>query len=330
VVTAARGALVATVASLSAACSSFEDPAVVIDMRILGMRAEPPEIVTPFDPEHPTAFDIADLGAVEVCGLVADPEEDRGLHYRMRACVPTSSGRCEEPEFDIGEGEVGDPETADEPVEMCATIEPSADLLLVLEEAVSVDDLLGFGGIQLQVELLVTPEDGDSDEALYAFKRVRYSPQQPAERTANLNPTVSRFIGLREPDGVRGQDFDMPLGRCGEVEPIVVAPGERLTVLPEEPSGVREHYLVPTFDGGSRSFTENLTYQWHATEGDWSPFTSGGEIDVAGNEPPIDSRWEAPDDPIVIGDGLDVRMWLVQRDERGGQAWYETCARVLR
>lgn len=322
-----RRALIA--ASLAAGCTSFEDPAVVIDMRTLGMRAEPPEIVTPYDPENPTAVDIGDLADVEVCGLVADPAEERGLRYRMRVCAPTSSGRCDEPEYEIGEGEVGDPETADEPVQICATIQPSVDLLLVLQESVSADSLLGFGGVQIQVELRVEPEDG-SEEPIYAFKRVRYSPQLPAERTANLNPSASRFIGLREPDGVRGQDFDMPIGRCGEVEPILVAPGERLTVLPDEPSGVREKYVVPTFDGGQRSFTENLTYQWHATEGDWSPFTSGGEIDVAGNEPPIDSSWRAPDDPILIGDGIDVRMWLVQRDERGGQAWYETCVRVQR
>lgn len=325
--TALRRAAGACVAALAAACTSFEDPAVVVDLRILAMRAEPPEIVTPFDPENPTDFDIDDLERVEVCGLVADPAEDRRLSYEMRLCRPTSSGRCSEPEYVMTNGEVDDPETADEPIAMCGTIDPSPDLLLILEDALRADDLFGFGGISVQVELRVTPEGGG--DTLFAFKRVRYSPQLPAERTANTNPTANAFTGLRTPNGVRGRQFTVPLGRCGEIEPFDVAPGERLTVLPDEPIGARERYVVPTFDGGSRRFTENLSYQWLATDGDWSPFTSGGEIDVAGNEPPIDSSWRAPDDPILVGDGLDVRMWMIQRDERGGQTWYETCARVL-
>jgi hypothetical protein len=108
-----------------------------------------------------------------------------------------------------------------------------------------------------------------------------------------------------------------------------VSPGERVTLLPREPDGAREAYVVPTFDGGSRSFTENLRYQWLATTGDFSRNNTGGELDVAGNSPPLDTRWLAPDDPDEVGGGLEVRMWIVQRDERGGQAWYDSCARVL-
>jgi hypothetical protein len=319
----------ALLVGLAPACTDFEDPAVVIDMRVLGMRAEPPEIVTPYDPENPTAVDIDDIGAVEVCALVADPTESRALRFSMALCPPTSSGRCggDLPVFAMGEGEVEDPERSAEPIRMCAEIDPSPDLLLVLSEAVSADDLAGFGGISAQVALRVTPEGGG--DTLFAFKRVRYSPQLPDERTPNANPTVDGFIGLREPTGERGLDFPIPLGRCGEVEPFPVSPGERVTLLPDEAEGARERYVVPTFDGGVRSFTENLTYQWHATEGDWSPFESGGTIDVAGNEPPIDSTWTAPSDRDIVGDGIDVRMWIVQRDERGGQAWYDTCARVV-
>lgn len=311
------------------ACTDFEDPETVLDMRIIGMRAEPPEVVVPYDPENPTAVDPADVGAVEVCALVADPADDRGLHYSMAMCRPTGSGRCIDvsPVFVLGGGQVEDPETAAEPVAMCATIEPNADLVAVIEDAIDSDSLGGFGGIQIQVELRVSPDGGG--EELVAFKRVLYSPELPAGRVANTNPTTSSLIGLRGAGDERGRDFPLPLGRCGEIEPFVVFPDERVQILPEEPAGVREEYVVPTFEGGTRRFTENLTYQWHATDGDWSPFTSGGTIDVAGNEPPIDSVWRAPGDPDVVGDALDVRMWIVQRDERGGQAWYESCARVL-
>jgi len=327
----------AAAAAAAAGCDTdFEDPAIVLDLRILGMRAEPPEIVAPVDPEDPTEVDLADIGPVQVCALVAEPNRQRGARYRMRLCPPTGGGRCfgadegEEQQmvFDLAEGEVGDPDTLG-PSDMCATIEPSADLVVVVMQSVRADDLAGFGGIAVQVDLEVTPEGGGAEDAVWGFKRVRYSPQLPAERVANSNPSLEGITGARDPTGARDRDFDIPLGRCGSVQPFLVAPGERITMLPREPEGAREDYVLPTFEGGSRSYTENLRYQWHATAGDWSRFETGGTTDAVGNQPPLDTRWTAPDDLEEIGDGLDVAMWIVQRDERGGQAWYETCARVV-
>jgi hypothetical protein len=315
----------------AAGCTEFEDPAIVLDLRVLGMRAEPPEIMLPYDPDDPTAIDLAAVGPIEVCALVADPGEERGLEYSMSYCRPTTSGRCHDYEdtvVDLGGGPIGDPE-GPEPVSPCATLSPSPELAQVVMESFAADNFLGFGGVRVQVDLEVRPEGGGRDEVVHAFKRVLYSPQLPAERVANANPTVNRFIGLRTPTGERGLDFDVPLGRCGEIEPFVVAPGERVALLPDEPPEAREEYVVPTFDGDSRHFTENLTYQWHATLGDWSPFESGGTVDVAGNEPTLDSTWRGPVGRDLIGEGLDVRIWIVQRDERGGQTWYESCARAV-
>jgi hypothetical protein len=324
---ARAGALLLVAAG--AACTDFEDPAVVVDTRIIGMRAEPPEIVVPFDPENPTSVDPADLVPIEVCALVADPVEERGISYTMSLCRPTGDGICDDDvdlAVELGSGHVEDPETSAEAVRMCETIAPGPDLLLVLEDAVSADDLAGFGGIQVQVELRVKPDGGEEQ---IGFKRVRYSPQLPADRVANTNPSADAIVGLRRASGTRGLDFAMPLGRCGEVEPFEALAGERVQFLPIETTGVREEYVVPTFDGGTRRLVENISYQWLSTAGDWAPFNSGGTIDVAGNEPPLDSIWRAPDDPDEVGDGLDVNVWIVQRDERGGQAWFESCARVL-
>jgi len=334
------GVLAAMLAAAGAtACDTdFEDAAIVIDLRILGMRAEPPEVVAPVDPEDPASVDLADLEPIEVCALVADPGDRRELHWEMRVCPPGGGGRCDRvggegegrpPIYSIGSGTVEDPERDGEPVSMCATIEPDGNLVAVLQESVRLDDLAGFGGVTVQVELRVTPDGGGADEEVVGYKRVRYSPQIPAERVANQNPTLDRVIGIRAPTGERGLHFDLPLGRCGAIEPWPVSPGERVTLLPIETPGAREDYVVPTFDGGARSYTENLRYQWLATAGDFSRNNSGGELDGVGNEPPLDTRWIAPRDPEEVGDGLDVRMWFVQRDERGGQTWYESCARVV-
>jgi hypothetical protein len=326
--------LIAIVLLVAACDTDFEDPSIVLDLRILGMRAEPPEIVTPFDPDDPMNVDLADIPPVQVCAMVAEPNLTRGASYRMRMCPPQGNGRCtagdddEFPVFELITGEVEDPERLG-PTDMCATIEASADLVVVVQESVTADSLLGFGGVAVQVELVVTPDGGGDDDAVWGFKRVRYSPQLPAERVANRNPSLEGITGARSATGERERDFEVPLGRCGEVAPFLVAPGEEIVMLPREAAGAREDYLLPTFEGGSRRYTENLTYQWHASAGDWTRFETGGELDPVGNAPPLDTRWTAPDDPEEIGDGIDVRMWIVQRDERGGQAWVESCARVV-
>ena len=331
-----RRAALAALAIAAAACDAdFEEPELVVDLRVLGMRADLPEVVTEVDPADPTDVDLAEIPDVEVCAMVADPAEQRGLEFAFEMCQTTGSGRCEPNEdgededflvVELGGGAIDDPEAA-APGEMCTAIPANGSLVAVLQRSVNVDDLAGFGGVAVQVSLRVMPGGGEED--VFAFKRVLYSPLVPADRVANTNPTLEGFAVAREPTGTRGLDFELPLGRCGTVEPFLVAPGERVTILPREPEGAREEYVIPTFDGGSRRYTENLRYQWHSTAGAWTRFTSGGEIDTAGNVPPLDTRWTAPDAEEVGGEPLDVRMWIVQRDERGGQAWFESCARVV-
>ncbi|HEX6659678.1 MAG TPA: hypothetical protein VF065_16420, partial [Ilumatobacter sp.] len=99
--------------------------------------------------------------------------------------------------------------------------------------------------------------------------------------------------------------------------PLEVARGEQIEIEPVESPTVRETYVVPTFDGGSRTFTENLRYSWAATGGNFSDRITGGAKDIFGNEPLLRTRWRAPREPGTI------RMWIVQRDERGGTSWTE-------
>jgi len=309
----------------TAACGDFEPASIVLDLRILGVSVEPPEVVAPFDPENPTEVELEN---VEVCALVADPADTRSLTFNMVACAPTDSRRCDDagaPFVDIGFGTVDDPEEAASPASMCATLEVSAALLSVIEDSVAVDSLAGFGGIAVQIELLARPAEGTLADAEFAAKRMLYSPQIPDERVANQNPWLDEITFTR---GESTEEAVLPLGRCSDVTPVEVAPAEEITLLPVEPEGVREDYLVPTFDGGARELTENLTYAWYATHGSWSRERSGGPRDIVGNEPQLDSTWTAPEDPDEVGDGLDVSFWFVQRDERGGLTWYQSCARV--
>ena len=308
------------------ACGDFEDPTIVIDMRILAITVDPPEVVSKVDPMNPTDLELVD---VEVCALVADPADARSLHFEMVACAPSDEGRCaSDVTFaPITIGDVEDPETADAPVRMCGTLEGNARLVPVIQEAIEGDSLSGFGGVPVQIDFFARPADATLEQAVFGTKSILYSPKIPEERVANANPTLEQITVTRV---ATEEELVLPIGRCKDITPIEVAPGEVLNLLPVEPDGAREDYVVPTFDGGSRMFTENLRYSWFGTEGsDWEKGGTGGPKDFAGNEPKLDTDWRATQDPEKIGTGLDVSVWVVQRDERGGAAWFESCLRIV-
>lgn len=320
---------------LATGCGSFETRSIILDLRIMAVNAEPPEVVVPIDLEtlgaglaDPTilAEILADLELpdVRVCALASDPVDSRSLDFTMRACAPTAQRRCDEPGrpvADFAAGTVEDPEEAGAPVSICGDLAPSLELFQVLQDSFMSDDLGGLSGLPIQIEFSIRPSGSALEDAQYAAKRVIFSVDYPVGKVANRNPTLEAL----------GREFDedqyagMPFGRCSEVAAFPLALGATITLKPIEDSGAREDYVLPTFDGGVRAFTENLTYSWYATHGRWSSEVTGGPRDLAGNAPEVASEWTAPSET----DGpLDVSLWLVQRDERGGLSWYESCVQV--
>ncbi len=323
-------------ALLAGACGSFEDPTIVIDLRVLAITAEPPEQVIPFDPQNPPegAEDFDELGLVdtEICGLIADPGASRGLSWTMSVCAPNSDLRCDErdvdrPTYQISRGDIDDPEESATAQPACGTLLAEPALLLVIEDAISLDGLAGFGGIDILIELEVIPDDADDSETIYAGKRVRYSPQLPPERVANRNPTADRIEVDSDPED--GTPFSLPLGRCAEqARPLRIIAGEELPLMPFASEGAAEDYVVPTFEGDTRMFTESLTYQWLASAGAWRRGTTGGPRDATGLFPPLDNTYRPPP-PADVTEELDVSLWVIQRDERLGATWYESCVTVV-
>lgn len=320
-------ALISGFMLLGLGCGEFETRSIILDLRILAMRVEPPEVIIPLDFENPPdSPDDVEIPDIEVCALVADPADSRSLEYVLGACAPNEDDRCSgDPErlyAPIAEATVPDPEEADTPVSMCGTLSPSVQFFSVIQESLENDALSGFGGLQVYIELITRPQGAPLDDAQYGIKLLLLSPQIPPDRVANQNPGLDALTIELEDD----EEITMPLGRCGDVEPPVVSPGVTINFVPVESPGAREDYVVPTFEGGVRMFTENLSYSWYATAGDWQREISGGPKDIAGNDPPLDSEWRAPED--IGTDSQDVPIWVVQRDERGGLTWYETCIRV--
>jgi hypothetical protein len=289
--------LVACVVLLGACDAGFADPSIVVDLRVLAVRTDPAEVVVDFDPANPTGVTFP---TVTVRALVIDPASARH-GYRFTACPKQRDLRCDGevlPHLVFGEGVA---EAGQE--EITASLDVTLDLL---QGAIDEDPFGGFGGVPVNLELRIVAEGGDESAAVYAGKQMVYAPRLPAERTPNQNPTFAHMT-------LDGAAFD----GCA-----TLAPGREVKLEPIEPDGVRETYVVPTLDGGERMFAENLRYAWLATAGEFSSGNSGGPIDLFGNQPPLWTKWTAPEDE------MRVRLWVVQRDERGGTFWVERCLQV--
>jgi hypothetical protein len=319
---------VACVVAGLAGCTSFQDPNVVVDLRVLAMTASPPDQVIDVDLTRPVspASLLAQLVPTEVCALVADPGLDRRLAWSLTLCPLTSGDRCDtDLEVPLGAGLIDDPDTAVPAPSMCATIDPDSNLLAVLLDALDGDALKGLGGLYYGVVLRVGGEDADRNLDQYAAKSLRVVPRIPQAVTANQNPQLDHLdasIGEAAP-------VALPLVRCAEnPAPMVLPPATKLRLSPVEPAGARETYVVPTLDGKSQTFTESLTYQWVASAGGVSSGSTGGPRDVSGNPAPLFTDYKSPDAADLDGP-TDVSIWIIQRDERLGVHAYETCVRVM-
>ena len=329
-----RSAAVAAIAAVAAAaglaaCGSFEREDVVIDMRVLAMRASVPDQLVDIDladPPQPADL-LAQLVPSTMCALIADPARDRRVRWSMTLCLLDGDQRCgSDARLLLASGLAEDPEAARPEPELCATIQPDGNLLGILLEAVDEADVLAaLGGFEYGVSLAVRGEDEDPAQDQLAGKRVRLTPRFPAARTASKNPSLARLDAAIDD----GEPFALPPGRCvDQAAPPELRPEQTVRISPIEAPGAREVYVVPRLDGGSQTFTESLTYQWLASAGGFSSGSTGGPRDLAGNPAPLFTDYKAPKAKDLTGP-TDVQIWVVQRDERLGVQWYEACVRVV-
>lgn len=320
----------ALVAALLAGCTSFPDPDIVVDLRVLGMAAELPEQVVDVDlsaPQMPA--DLAmQLVPTRICALIADPAIDRRLRYTLTLCPYGDYYRCDQDVYvPIGSGTIDDPDTTPGAPAACADVPAGQQLLGVVLHTLKFDQLGGLGGIDYMVGLTIGGEEADPALDLFASKALRVAPRIPAARRANVNPALDAAHPLdASVNGAAPAPF-LPV-RCADAAPVLrVRAGDTVRLAPIEAAGAREEYVVPTLDGSGRTFTESLTYQWVASAGGFSAGSTGGPRDVAGNAAPLFTDWRAPSAKDLTGP-TSVTLWIIQRDERYGVRWYEGCVGV--
>lgn len=317
-------------------CTTFEDPSIVLDLRIIAMTATldgvssggfGPEQVIDIDLEHPNPTEIlAQLQPTEVCALIADPAAHRDLRWKMTVCVLGLDNRCDldHPVIELGSGLLDDPDDSVTLEQPCATLFPDQKLLTILRGAVEDNPVQALGGIEYGVVMEVD-DPLTRVSSVFSAKHLRIAAHVPLTRRANINPVISYLDGAVTTVGIQ-----VPPMRCNDTpNPAFSIPevdsGDVVTLFPVEPESAREDYFAPTLSGGAERITETLTYQWLASQGSFSDETTGGGHDILGNQSLLGTEWRAPR-------GLEVpttiSLWMIQRDERYGVSVLETCIRV--
>ncbi len=266
-------------------------PAWRIDkLRVLAVRAEPPEIA----PGETATFQ----------ALVTDPDDTAGAIVWL-ACPPDDNGGvglgCSiDPSFDFTGA---DPEALAEagfigfePLLPPVYTAP-ADLLDGLDEFQQRD------GEYVLVQIAVLPQtllddgfDGasfDFNELEAAYKRLVVS----TDDSPNHNPVVGTLMV----DGV-----SIPEGTVVEVDA-----GEEYVLTPVLAEGSVEIYDYTDKDGVTTKRNEEPYFEWYA---------DGGTITISASLfPHLDGAWKAPE---ADDEGpMSGTWWSVVRDRRGGMNW---------
>jgi hypothetical protein len=323
-----RGSL-ALVLVFAACTPSFENPSSVIDLRLLAVRADPPEVLIDVDALVATHMLPEALPDITLTPLVVDPRgAGRAVSYRVEACV-------NDPNVAIMGGEqragrVGD-SVSDSP---CA----AGSTLVAMGTALPVDGVVPFSvtfrptlallmqagmvdplGVQLGLPLLLTFTVSAGSETVVAVKRVIFSPRLSPAHEPNANPVVTGFTFRWSRDGVR-----MPLDAAAP--PQVPARAElRFGFQP----AVAEAYPARNFSLSERRFyteqvtSETLRYNFYATRGRFAPGGVNNDPSPLRNNPTMENEtvYVAPD---VVTRVDDVDIFVVVRDERAGASFTRT------
>jgi hypothetical protein len=282
--------LLALACALAACTPDFDSPSRVHDLRVLAIRADPPEAIVDFAANSVQPVTVTAL----VVGMSAP------LEATWQVCFPTDNGRCGTPAATL-------PQIDDEaPTQR--TLEPDPALVAAAQQD---DRLKGFDGIRLQLSLEVSA--GDPNGPVWAQKLVVYSP--PSTPDPNHNPAIES-VELTQ-DGAPFAVF-VPSDPPDDARPQCLPLGVDIGMWPHLGSGPAgaETYTTTDLAGNVVTLTESPRYSFFATD--------PAELDEDTGDEPLPGV--VPPRGLVritarqIGTG---KAWIVVRDGRGGENWIE-------
>jgi len=214
-----------------------------------------------------------------------------------------------------------------------------ANLVTAFSRDIYVDQFGQFhGGFDLGEPLALQLTATDGTTTVTAVKRelfwaTRISPDQQPNQT----PIIPLVLTYPDRDPATAE----PVGAVTPLldgEPALVAPGGQLWLQPIMPAGTAEPYVTTVIDPGTHLAVpdhvdrERIRYAFYATAGFFSPQRTVSElpvgfVPVGPNPIHLEAQYNAP--AGVDGLPLDpmgrplVRVFIVVRDERGGESWVE-------
>jgi hypothetical protein len=353
--------LFASAGVAASACTDFANPTTIVDLRMLAVQTEPSEIILDVDLSNPAmpVVDPANNPGVTVTPLIVDPLGDgRPVTYTISACpnnpfaaAPQGGGQgggafpsggarttvgsalCDENSattWVLTEGAV----PAERSVEVFLTVDQLRDAFM----ADIFPDQFGnlHGGFDLGMPLTLDIKVEAGTEQIRGIKRVLYWAQRINDvQVANQTPTIDKLELFYFRDEATFEPVDLPK-ELKPAEPFDVGQNVKsVWILP--PPGNAEPFQTTVIDPDTHRavpFTverETLRYRFFATAGTFAPANTSTErnpvFDVT-KPSRIESQYTPPTDtsrlPIHPGSGLPVvTIWVVVRDDRGGESWQQ-------
>ncbi len=280
---------------LCAACTpNFQSASEVVDLRVLAMRADPPE--AQLDLDAGTVDDVT----VQV--LIFDPHPPLDATMTGFLCSPTDTLNCD----------------AASSVPLPAVTHPVGEAFSytlrvpvdTLRAALANDKLNGFGGLRVQLQIKV--DDGNPAKDVSAEKVLLFSRK---DHLPNHVPLLDGVAVTRDGVAFRmlqpGELLDLERGRTFGLRPLphLCPPSGANTCTP-----AIESYDTLDLSGKSIHLTEELAYSFFTTAG--AELDRDTAAEPRGGVAPPDGLTRI--DSTAAGPGT---LWIVVRDGRGGESW---------
>jgi hypothetical protein len=308
----------------SACVTGQDDPTQVKDLRVLGMRMEPPEVLMKgcnaglllgslasaadggsisLPPQFATLLGLYASTPIQFTALIADPAGNgREINYKLSGCANRGDRDCNN-EGDFVVLSTGKTTAGELKLNIAPGIQFLDDGLAtpLLLEVINQDTFKGLGGIRVPVVLELAA--ADTGETIYAQKLMVYTCQFFPTMKANVTPVLP---------GIQIYGEDWPEGEVKEL-----SGRDEFPLLPVDFSALEENYVVPSLELKPISLTEAWKVTWLTTHGTMSSYNTGG-TDFVGVEGRHNSKWKP--DPKAT-EPQDVELTFVVRDGRGGNSW---------
>ena len=300
-------ALAAAATLLGACTPSFQPADTVVDLRVLGIKADPPEALVDGTADANGTLTVTGVEDVTVTALLADPLHDTGTASVLpTVCLPSDGARCGPSAIDLS-SVVGPPPEVSFSLAHQIKGDQLAALQSLLAAAVKDDKLKGLFGVKVQLMLSVDTQDPAGVQT--ALKTLVFSPRKPdGNPNKNHNPTAT---GLK----VIELNNHTETNRLAPGEALSLKLGVQVGLRPLLADGSIEEYDTYDLQGKLVHLREGLSWSFYTTE--------GGDLDRSAADEPLAGVGDPPAGLVRFeaaraGQGT---LWAVVRDGRSGTSW---------